>query len=128
MAGLVLPGVSWAAESGGVDTGALVRLTLGLAAVLAVIVALAWAMRRMGRFTGGAAGRLQVLGAVSVGQRERVVLLQAGDRQLLLGVSPGAVRTLHVFDEPIAPAPGEAGETAGFAARLRGVMGEAERS
>lgn len=118
-----------AAEGSGVDTGALLRLTLGLAGVLAVIVVLAWGMRRMGRFGSNAGGRLRVLGAVPVGQRERVVLLQAGERQLLIGVAPGSVRTLQVLDEPLVPVDGgEAPAPAGFAARLRGVMRDTEAS
>ncbi len=41
---------------------------------------------------------LQVKGGVQVGGKERVVWMQAGDTHLLLGVSPGRVQTLHVFD------------------------------
>ncbi|MFB4204182.1 flagellar biosynthetic protein FliO [Arhodomonas sp. KWT2] len=123
------PAAAAAAEGSGVDTGALLRLTLGLAGVLALIVVLAWGMRRMGRFGSNAGGRLRVLGAVPVGQRERVVLLQAGERQLLIGVAPGSVRTLQVLDEPIAPVDGGgAPAQTGFAARLRGAMRDTEAS
>lgn len=41
---------------------------------------------------------LQLKGGVQVGSKERVVWMQAGDTHLLLGVSPGRVQTLHVFD------------------------------
>jgi flagellar protein FliO/FliZ len=37
---------------------------------------------------------------VGVGQRERAVLVQVGEQQFLLGVGPGNVRILHIFDEP----------------------------
>jgi len=36
-----------------------------------------------------------------MGTRERVVLLQVGETQLLLGVAPGRVQTLHVLDKPL---------------------------
>jgi flagellar protein FliO/FliZ len=36
-----------------------------------------------------------------MGARERVVLIQAGETQLLLGVAPGRVQTLHVLDQPL---------------------------
>ena len=45
-------------------------------------------------------GDMRVVSSVGVGQRERAVLLQVGEQQVLLGVGPGNVRTLHVFDEP----------------------------
>ncbi len=34
---------------------------------------------------------------------ERVVLVQVGKQQLLIGVAPGRVSTLHVLDEPVTP-------------------------
>ena len=43
---------------------------------------------------------MRVVSSVGVGQRERAVLLQVGEQQVLLGVGPGNVRALHVFDEP----------------------------
>ena len=38
---------------------------------------------------------------VSLGTRERAVLIRIGDRQLLLGVAPGNVRTLHVLETAV---------------------------
>lgn len=78
-----------------------VQMFLGLFVIVGLIVGMAWLMRRMSNVSGLNAGHLKVLAGVSVGQRERVVLIQAGDTQLLVGVAPGAVRTIHVMDEPI---------------------------
>ncbi len=77
------------------------QMIFGLAVVIALIVGLAWFMRRMGNYQSGATGALKVLGGISLGQRERVVLLQAGKTQMLVGIAPGQIRTLHVLDEPI---------------------------
>ena len=84
-----------------VGVGSLLQVMLALVFVVALIVATAWLLRR---FSGTGLSRnatLRVLAGVSVGQRERVVLVQAGEVQLLLGVAPGAVRTLHTFDQPL---------------------------
>lgn len=77
------------------------QLTLGMLAVLALIVSIAWLLKRTGRFQMAAGGGLRVLGGLSMGSRERVVLIQAGETQLLLGVAPGRVQTLHVLDQPL---------------------------
>ncbi|MCC5857868.1 MAG: flagellar biosynthetic protein FliO [Ectothiorhodospiraceae bacterium] len=113
----------------GVDTAALLRVTVGLAVVLLLIVGLGWVMRRLGGVQSHGNGKLRVLAGVSVGPKERVVLLRAGDKQLLLGVGPGQVRTLHVFDQPLeedgrGPASGVAGADmqGGFQSRLRELM------
>lgn len=42
----------------------------------------------------GQSGHLQILSSLSVGPKERVVEIKAGDRTLLLGVGPGNVRLL----------------------------------
>ncbi len=92
------------------------QLTLGMIAVLGLIMGLAWLLKRTGRFQATAGGGLRVLGGLSMGARERVVLLQVGDTQLLVGVAPGRVQTLHVLEQAL-----ETGRTvtpAGFSEQL----------
>lgn len=66
----------------------------GLATVLIAIAVLVVILRRLSHVQRLQPGAFRVLGALSVGSRERVVLLQLGDRQLVLGVAPGQVQTL----------------------------------
>ncbi len=77
------------------------QLTLGMLLVLGLIVGIAWILKRSGRFQFAAGGGLRILGGLSMGARERVVLLQVGETQLLVGVAPGRVQTLHVLDQPL---------------------------
>jgi flagellar protein FliO/FliZ len=77
------------------------QLTLGMILVLGLIVAIAWLLKRSGRFQAAAGGGLRILGGLSMGSRERVVLLQVGSTQLLVGVAPGRVQTLHVLGQPV---------------------------
>ncbi|MBK1674870.1 flagellar biosynthetic protein FliO [Ectothiorhodospira shaposhnikovii] len=104
------------------------QLVMGLILVILAILVLGFMMRRMGGMNAGVSGELRVLGAVSLGARERMVLVQAGKTQLLLGVAPGRVQTLHVLDEPIQPKD-RAVETypGNFAERLRHAMGRQGR-
>jgi flagellar protein FliO/FliZ len=106
-----------------ISTSELVNLTLALLAVLVVIFALAWMMRRFGNFSVAANGALRILGGMSLGARERIVLVQVGEEQLVLGIAPGRVQTLHVLTEasrvPVNDRPAQAGV---FAERLAAVM------
>jgi flagellar protein FliO/FliZ len=93
--------------------GSLGQVTLSLGLVLAVIFAAAWLIRRMRGFNRAASGALDVLADLPLGQKERAVLVRVGKQQILLGVAPGRVSTLHVLSEPvdtsvppIAPGPG----------------------
>jgi flagellar protein FliO/FliZ len=81
--------------------GSLGQVTLSLLLVLAAVFAAAWLVRRLrglGKFGSQA---ITVIADVGLGPKERAVLVQVGSKQLLLGVAPGRVSTLHVLDEPV---------------------------
>ncbi|GAB6040229.1 flagellar biosynthetic protein FliO [Endothiovibrio diazotrophicus] len=101
--------------------GSVLNVVLSLLMVLAAIWGVAWVVRRMSLFQAPAGGALRLLGGLAVGQRERVVLVQVGDTQLLIGVAPGEVRALHVLEKPV-EVPPVVGE--GFAERLAQVIGQ----
>jgi len=97
---------------------ALPQLLLSLLLVVMVILLLAWLLRRIAQLPlNSGSGAVRILGGVALGQRERAVLLQVGERQLLVGVAPGQVRTLYVLPDPLPTA--SANPPAGaFAERL----------
>lgn len=96
------------------------QLTLGLIAVIGVMLGLAWLLKRTGKFQMAAGGSLKILGGLSLGSRERVVLLQIGEAQLLVGVAPGRVQALHVLDQPLDT--GGQSTSGGFADQLGRMM------
>ena len=81
--------------------GSLVQVTLSLLLVLGAVFAAAWLVRRVKTFGKFASGPIEIVADVSLGAKERAVLVQVGGKQLLLGVAPGRVNTLHVLDEPV---------------------------
>ncbi len=78
--------------------GVLLQTVLFLVLIVGLIVGLGWIVRRMGGMTAGGKGLVSVVGGVSLGPRERAVIIQAGDTRLLVGVAPGRVQTLCVLD------------------------------
>ncbi len=99
------------------------QMLFGLALVLGILAASVWLLKRFASPVRGS-GLLRVLGVTAVGPREKVVLLEVGEKVLMLGVTPNNVRTLHVFERdelPLVPAPAAAPVTtlaASFANRL----------
>jgi flagellar protein FliO/FliZ len=81
--------------------GGLAQVTFALLIVLVAIFAVAWVARRMRGFNNRVGGAIDVLADVPLGQKERAVLLKVGSKQILLGVAPGRVNTLHVLEEPL---------------------------
>jgi flagellar protein FliO/FliZ len=106
--------------------GYLLQVLLSLSVVLVLVVGLLLVLRRLqGRLLRSTAGlpALRVVASLNVGGRERVLVLQAGEQQLLLGVAPGSVQLLHAFEQPLQAA-GErplVKNAGGFAAILSGL-------
>ena len=92
----------------------LIETGLGLAFVLAVMLSIAWLVKRYVQVPGIGKGQVQILGGVSLGAREKAVLLVVDGKRLLVGVAPGRVQTLIEL--------GDAGERPeGFAEQLEAV-------
>ena len=81
-----------------ISAGDMLGWASGLLLVLIIFFSCVWLVKKLGRFPGVGAGEMHVLGGLSVGSREKVVLLQVGNKQLLLGVAPGRIETLHILE------------------------------
>ena len=94
------------------------NLLLGLGFLLALVGVAWWLVRRMGGLqVAGNRAPMRVLGSLPVGARERMVLVQVGEQQLLLGVAPGRVNLLLRLEEPLTLEGGNE-----FADRMRQVL------
>jgi len=76
------------------SAGNLATTAMGLLIVLGVMLGLAWIVRRFLQAPGMGKGAIRVMGGVSLGARERAVLLSVDRRRILVGIAPGQVRTL----------------------------------
>ncbi len=113
-----------AVAASALPAGSIVQVVAGLAAVLALVAALAWLLKRFSGLRGSGTGPIRVVGGAAVGQRERIVLVEVGSTWLLVGVAPGQVRALHTMpktESAGAPEPLEAADQ-GFASRLRRML------
>lgn len=78
--------------------GGPIRVILGLALVLALIAGLAWAMKRLNHAKIGNQSVAKIVGGVSVGTRERVVVVEIGGHWVVVGVASGQVTSLANFN------------------------------
>jgi len=74
--------------------GSLVQTILSLGFVIALLVGLAWLLKRFGpkHITGGTTVKL--VGALSVGARERILVVEVGEQWIVVGASPGRMNAL----------------------------------
>ncbi|WP_053186559.1 flagellar biosynthetic protein FliO [Pseudomonas kilonensis] len=107
--------------------GQLAQLVLGLLLVLGLIFFLAWLLRRVQQ--AGPSGKGQVIdivGSRALGPRDRLVLVQVGNEQILLGLTPGTITALHVLKEPV-QVPSTEPASPEFAQRLMELLGKDQK-
>ncbi|MBL4765506.1 MAG: flagellar biosynthetic protein FliO [Colwellia sp.] len=85
------------------DAGSMI---LSLLMVLAVIVITALVLKRF-NVTQQNSGQLKVVASLSLGVKERLIVAQVGEQQLVLGVTPQQITLIKSLEEPIASSQAE---------------------
>ncbi|TKJ93064.1 flagellar biosynthetic protein FliO [Erwinia persicina] len=94
-----------------ISTGSMfTQVSSVLAAIILLILACAWLAKRLG-FASRRAGSktLNISASCSLGQRERVVIVDVDNARLVLGVTAQQITHLHTL--PASPAPEETDAT-----------------
>ncbi len=108
------------------------KTALALALVIGVILLCSALLKRMGPGRGRQGQHLKVVASTSVGQRERVVVVEVEGTWLVLGVGGGQVSALHQLPAPAvdsdtaSPTSMASGES--FAARFANAMRDNTRA
>jgi len=91
---------AWAAEVAAISpSGGILKMMIGLAIVLAVMAFITWGLKRvMPSVAGNKQLVVRVVGGVSVGSRERVVVLEIAGRWIVVGVAAGQINGLANLD------------------------------
>lgn len=91
----LMPNLALSAEAVAVSpTGGVLKMVIGLAVVLAVMALITWVLKRMVPGVGNKQSVIRIVGGVSVGSRERVVVLEVAGRWIVVGVAAGQVSSL----------------------------------
>jgi flagellar protein FliO/FliZ len=103
------------------SVGSLTQLTLSLIAIVGLILLISWALKRLKLAGPKGSGQIAVIDELSVGPRDRIVLIRVGESQVLVGVGAAGLVPLTPLAVPIAIRTG--GPTLPpFAERLRELM------
>ncbi|MNP80377.1 Flagellar protein FliO [compost metagenome] len=84
---------------------------------------LAWLLRRVQQLGPRGGQVIQLVATQALGPRDRLVLVQVGGEQILLGLSAGRIAPLHVLKEPVQLAETQAASPE-FAKRLMDLLGK----
>lgn len=104
--------------------GQLAQMVFGLLLVVGLIFFLAWVLRRMQGAAPKGGQVIEIVGSRAIGPRDRLLLVQIGREQILIGHTPGSIEALHVMAEPVEVPVGARQATPEFAQRLMELMGK----
>ncbi|WP_101760502.1 flagellar biosynthetic protein FliO [Oceanicoccus sp. KOV_DT_Chl] len=111
------------AVGSGLVTADPIKVVGGLLFVVAIIFLVAWLMRRLGAIPAFTGQTMRVVSALSVGTREKIILVDVAGQQILLGVAPGRVNHLQTFEQAvITPASNTQPNTGDFAKTIRKLL------
>ena len=84
-----------------ISRGELMRVLTGLLIVVLIIVSLSWIIKRLNVVHLGSSKGFESIASMTLGPKEKVMLLRIGTRYLLIGVGASAVSTLCDFGEQL---------------------------
>ncbi|EIK45943.1 flagellar protein FliO [Cellvibrio sp. BR] len=94
---------------------------MALFGIIVLIFAISWFVKRFGQGGFTQNQHIKIIATMPLGTRERIVLIEAGGQQLLLGITAAAINTLHVFNEPVVLPEREPG-TSDFSRKLMTIL------
>ena len=86
-------------EVASLSTGGMVwQMTLALLVVLSSIFALAWLAKRLNHVGVRGQKDMQLISAMSLGSKEKIILVEVNGEQVLLGVTHNSINYLRHYD------------------------------
>ncbi|MEM1174603.1 MAG: flagellar biosynthetic protein FliO [Pseudomonadota bacterium] len=122
---LFTPSVAVASESRTVVGGSeIASMVISMLIVIGAIFALGWLYSRSRLAVSGARDVINVVASRALGTKERLILVEVADKQLLVGMTSSQIQTLHVFDNPVVTETTTSEDNASFGDRLRATLAE----
>lgn len=82
----------------GVSSNHLMHWSIGLIAVLILFFMFIWVIKKIGVIPGYQRENMKVISAITLGMREKLLLVEVGEKQLVLGITPGSINNLLVLE------------------------------
>jgi len=90
-------------------SGHVLQMVLSLGIIVVLIVSCAYAIRKVSFTQLRSDHAIKIVASLSLGAREKLVLIQIGGQQILLSMTPGEINRIITFDEPVVDPEQDAG-------------------
>lgn len=82
-------------------SGHMLQMVLSLGIIIVLILFCAYAVRKVNFARVRSDNAIKIVASLSLGAREKLVLIQIGGQQILFSMTPGAINKIVSFDEPV---------------------------
>lgn len=79
----------------------LLQVLTALISVIVIIFVLSIVLRKFNMVPGANSGIIKIVSGLALNNKDRLLLVQVGDEQVLLSVSPGNISKLHKLAKPV---------------------------
>ena len=86
-------------DTNGFSSTSYLEMMLALMLIVALIIGLAWGLRRINLPMMSAAGKMQIEGSLSLGHKEKLIIVNVGDKRLLLGATSSQITLIDRLSE-----------------------------
>lgn len=77
------------------------NVLFALVGMIALIFLLAFGAKRLQNLQPVSGQHIKTLTSVSIGMKEKIALIQVGEQQILVGITPQSINTLLVLEKPL---------------------------
>ena len=92
-------GIGFGAES---NSNYLIQVISALILIVVILFALAAIVKKFNIVPGVSSGQMRIISGISLGGKDKLILVEIGDEQIVLGASPGRIQKIHTLAAPIA--------------------------
>ena len=79
----------------GVNADNFLRVLIALVSVILIIFFLSTAVKKFKLLPGGSGRLIKIIAGISLSGKDRLLLIQVGNDQILISASPGGIRKIH---------------------------------
>jgi flagellar protein FliO/FliZ len=105
-----------------IGSGDILSVGASLVLVVAAIILCGWLYSRSQGLRTRGGGIINIIATQPLGPKERILLIEVANKQLLVGMTSTQVSTLHVFDQPVHRHEADPEQRVNFGERLKAVL------
>jgi len=77
------------------------QMMIGLFFIIFMIFAVVWLMKKVGYKTYGTSGPIKIISCLPISTKEKILLIEVGEEQVLVGTAPGFIGHIKTIKTPI---------------------------